>query len=352
MSATVDGLLDPEQASRFLRYADEVDLRLAPIAGEAGAPPYGPEPVEPVLVHLRRGERTATTQGADTSRPIEAITLETKKLAWGGWGGAPFEKILATVEVRIGGVSYLAAQSIGSDEARAPRACAELSEALEAFCAGAEAEHDSTGDVDATSSPAARRFAFVLEGDYLVLRDFETRGPRQGMGTYVAISAACLVLSGLVWLGFARELSGPRVLSSLLGYAALGLVLALGALAMGEIARFASKYRGKGAPLAWFHDDRVVVAPWVSRTGAIDRQPAGQFGAAIRIPEIDDVCVKEDQGASVVWLDTQHGPIDVVTIQEPALAKLYREALVRALLAVAAPAKRPRGLLRVATAAA
>lgn len=350
MSTLVDGLLDPERAARVLRSANEVELRLAPVAGEDGAAGYGPAPVEPLTFRLRRGDRAATAKGATTQEPVGEITLETAKLTWGGWGGAPFEKVLVTLVVCVGDRRLIAAQAIAADEDRARAACADVETALEDFLGGAEVSAGAAAP--AALSSAAERFAFVLEGDYLVLRDYQAAGPREGIAKYALLSVACLVLSGLAWSAFARELSGAHVLSSLLGLAALGLVLALAALAMGEIARFASKYRGKGAPLAWFHDDRIVVSPWVSREGAIGKEPMGQLGAAVRITEVDDVSLKEHDGTFIIWLDTQHGPIDVVTMPDRELAVLHQEAILRWLRAVAAPAKRPRGILRAAPSAA
>lgn len=344
MTPVADGLLDPERAGRVLSSATEALLRLAPAAGEAEGASYGPAPVEPRAYRITRGARAIVPEGSEKALPVDDVAVETRKLDWGGWGGSPFSKHLATVIVRSGEQTLVAAHVIDTDEARAREAASALAAPLEGLFAGDSPSGDAS--TPALSAETARRLALVLEGDYLVLRDFETRGPREHIARYAVLSAICAALSALTWLAFARELTGPRVLSALLGYAAVGLVLALGAVAMGEIARFASKYRAKGAPVAWFHDDRVVVGPWVSRSGAIDRQPEGRLGAAIRIAEVDDVVIKEEGGAFIVSLDTQHGPMDVLTVADRELARLYQTGILRSLCSVAAPAKRPRGVLR------
>src|SRR5690606_11791420 len=87
-------------------------------------------------------------------------------------------------------------------------------------------------------------------------------------------------------------------------------VFALGAFAFFHVARHALRYRAAGAPIVVFADDRVVVAPWVRRDGAIDRRPEGRFGAGVRIAEVRAVHVVPRKEGHAVSLDTEHGPID------------------------------------------
>jgi hypothetical protein len=115
----------------------------------------------------------------------------------------------------------------------------------------------------------------------------------------------------------------------------------LASFAMGMIAWHASRYRASSVPIAWLHDDRVVVAPWVSRAGAIARVPEGRFGAAIKIAELDCVEVQRRGDEHAVTLDGPHGPIDVLTTPHAAVASHWRDALERLLRRVAAPSRKP-----------
>ncbi|MBL8743277.1 MAG: hypothetical protein JNK04_19335, partial [Myxococcales bacterium] len=94
------------------------------------------------------------------------------------------------------------------------------------------------------------------------------------------------------------------------------------------------------APLAWFADDRVVVAPWVSRAGAVDRSPEGRFGAAIAPREITVVEVRSSGDGFAVTLDGPHGPIEVLLTPEREVARRYQLIIERVLRAVAAPKRR------------
>ncbi len=345
-----DGVLDPVAATQLLRSSDTLLLRLHPRAKASQDKPYGPLPAPPIVVRLTRGKRTIEhVCGSAANAEIARVGVVTRKVSWGGWGGSPFEKALATVVVDLAGEEHVAALAISADEDRASESLKPLGDALNELLDG-EAKSEGAPASPSLSAPAAGRFALALEGDYVVMRDYESIGPRANVPRYALLCAACLALAALAWTAFARELAGAAALSSLLGYGAVGFVLAAGALAMGEIARFASKYRASNAPLAWFFDDRVVILPWVSRDGAIDTQPEGRLGAAIRIPEVDGVTVAEKDGTTTLTLETQHGPIDVFSTKDAGVARAYRSAIERMLVAVAAPAKRPTGILKTAPA--
>jgi hypothetical protein len=345
-----DGTLDLEATVALIRSSDRVLLRLASRAASASSKPYGPAPVHPELLHVERGQPAAKRLDAGSSATIGEVRVDTRELAWGAWGGTAYKKLVGEVVVDVDGEPRIAAVAFDADEERLRARLDRLADAIRELVSGEPKTQSAAAKLPAGSSAA--RFALVAEDDYLVLRDYENVGPRAGIMRYALLCAVLLVLAGLAWTAFARELAGAKNLSGLLGYAAVGFVLAAGALAMGEIARFASKYRATNAPLAWLYDDRVVVFPWVSRDGAIDTQPEGRLGAAIRIPEVDGVVVVEAGHASTVMLDTQHGPIDVFTTTDRALAAAYRAAFERALVSVAAPAKRPTGILKTAPSAA
>ncbi len=349
----VDGALDPEGAALALASSDDVILRLAPPSSAPAAPPYGPLPVAPLEVRLRRGSAEAEVVSEPGRRVILGeIAVRTRTLAWGGWGGSPFTKHLAEATVELQGAGeHRVAFGIDEDEESARRGVTAVADALARLVAGDPAEERSAPDAP-VGRGVARRLGLALEGDYVVLRDYESRGPREDVGRYVLFALASAVLGAIAWAAFVRELSGVRSLSGLLGYAVVGSVLAIGAFAMGEIARFASRYSAESAPLAWFFDDRVVVGPWVSRQGAVDLQPEGKLGAGVRIGDVIDCVTVRREGATAVMLETRHGPMDVFSTTDAALAEAYRRALTRALVAVAAPAKKAVGIVKAARARA
>jgi hypothetical protein len=77
--------------------------------------------------------------------------------------------------------------------------------------------------------------------------------------------------------------------------------------------------------------DRVIVAPWVSRSGAVDLRPEGRLGAAIPLGEVRGVSVRERDGRRVVELATDHGPIDALACERPEVADYLCRALRRSL---------------------
>jgi hypothetical protein len=110
-------------------------------------------------------------------------------------------------------------------------------------------------------------------------------------------------------------------------------------------ARFSYAYVATSTPLAWFADDRVVVAPWVSREGAIDTQPEGRYGAAIKIAEVERVVVDARGDEHTVKLETAHGPIDVLSSTRE-LCEHWAKAIEGVLPRVAAPHKKATAIMR------
>jgi hypothetical protein len=346
----VDGFLDPASAASALGAgSEELLVRLAPPSRAAGAPPYGPPPTGLFTARIRRGSPEVVVDGE--TRRATSVDIETRKLAWGGWGGAPYEKVAATVWVRFeAGDPLVAAEAIGADEPAAKDAVLAFRQALGAALGQSAAEQAASADAPPLlAADVARRLGLRMEGDYLVLRDHESRGPRAGAAKYRGIAVTAAALAALTWVLFARELRAGGALGSVLGLAAVAAVLSLAAFAMNEVARFANKYVAESAPLAWFSDDRFVVAPWVSRDGAIDQQPEGRLGAAIRVAEVDGVITRDKDGSYAVTLETQHGPIDAFETPHRELACAYQAAIVRALVAVAAPSKKPLPLAAQST---
>ena len=199
---------------------------------------------------------------------------------------------------------------------------------------------------------ALSRFTLRGEGPRLVLRDFSSRGPREGAGLNLLIG---LVFSGLAagaWTMFARAAGAAGVASAgALAWLGGSALLTLAAIAFLGVARFAHRYVATSAPLVSIGGGKVTVAPWVDRKGAVMLEPDGRFGAAIELGEVKGVSVQDRKGRHAVELATDHGPIDAIATDDLELSRLLASALGRAmddLRPAAAPNARQRARARAA----
>ncbi|AUX33997.1 MULTISPECIES: hypothetical protein [Sorangium] len=188
----------------------------------------------------------------------------------------------------------------------------------------------------ALTAAALARFAIRTEGELLVLRDHASQGPRGSATRNALIGAVLLVAALALWVqvmrsasagdsGIAIGVGSAAALLSLAGYAFLG------------VARFSSRYAARSAPVASFGPGRFVVAPWVSRTGAIDLRPEGRLGAAISAGEVHAVRVQSRGDRFAVEIDTDHGPIDALLTDREDVARYWRDAMDRAVASVRHP---------------
>lgn len=186
-----------------------------------------------------------------------------------------------------------------------------------------------------TPLPAAAlsRFAIRSEGEILVLRDHASHGPRGSAARNALIGAALLLAALALWIqvmrsasagdsGIAIGVGSAAALLSLAGYAFLG------------VARFSSRYAARSAPVVSFGPGRFVVAPWVSRTGAIDLRPEGRLGAAISAGEVRDIRVLSRGDRFAIEIETDHGPIDALLTEREDVARYWRDAMDRAVASV------------------
>ncbi|WP_437573294.1 hypothetical protein [Sorangium sp. So ce887] len=188
----------------------------------------------------------------------------------------------------------------------------------------------------ALTAAALARFAIRSEGELLVLRDHASQGPRAAATRNALIGAVLLVAALALWIqtmrsasagdsGIAIGIGSAAALLSLAGYAFLG------------VARFSSRYAARSAPVASFAPGRFVVAPWVSRTGAIDLRPEGRLGAAISAGEVQGVGVQLRGDRFAVEIESDHGPIDVLLTDREDVARYWRDAMDRAVASVRHP---------------
>ncbi|WP_437520397.1 hypothetical protein WME79_26655 [Sorangium sp. So ce726] len=185
----------------------------------------------------------------------------------------------------------------------------------------------------ALPAAALSRFAIRSEGELLVLRDHASHGPRSSAARNALIGAALLLAALALWIqamrsasagdsGIAIGVGSAAALLSLAGYAFLG------------VARFSSRYAARSAPVVSFGPGRFVVAPWVSRTGAIDLRPEGRLGAAISAGEVRDIRVLPRGDRFAVEIETDHGPIDALLTEGEDVARYWRDAMDRAVASV------------------
>jgi hypothetical protein len=234
-----------------------------------------------------------------------------------------------------------------SDEA----ARARLAPYAAAVASATGAQHDAApaepGEAGALETlEDGARLAWSFEGGLVVLRDFADAGPSSASGAYRTAAIGLGVLAAGLWVALVRELATGGSVGAKLGVGAVALVLSIATYAFFEIARFAGKYRSESTPLAWFGDDRVVVAPWVSRAGAIDMRRSGSLGAAIRSAEVSGCRAIAKGDAFVAELATEHGPIEVARMARREPAERLAAEVNRVLASVAAAEKKKTALMR------
>jgi hypothetical protein len=316
----------------------------ADYAGEVPGTSYLPFGDRVVLESPAGSRALSGPDGALTPRSVE---LEVSPIRWGrGAFGPEFEAHHARLTLDGGGRKLVLAERLAPSADLARASLEPLASALRArFVAPADPgapEAPETPDAHRASGQVGLvpRFSLAREGDVIVLRDFEDAGPRGRAGRFVALAVVLLAASlGAGWLTWSTYAAvGPT--TTVAGYLVSTLVLAVGAFAMSRIAAFARRYAPTHAPLAWFGDDRVVVLPWVSREGAVDRRPEGRLGAAIPIGEIDEVVLEARDGAFAVTMRGPHGPMDVATTPDRAAAEELLRSVRGLVTTVASPRRR------------
>lgn len=200
---------------------------------------------------------------------------------------------------------------------------------------------DPSGEAPSPALPAGKLARFVMrsEGDRFVLRDHETQGPANAARSKAIFGITLLVLAAPLWIEAARSFSrGDRNLT--VGLAAVALLITLAGYAFVSIARYASRYRAASEPLFWVGHDRFVIAPWVSREGAVDKLPEGRIGAAIALEEVRSVSAQPRDGHFAVEVDSDHGQMDVLASNDEATATFWASAIRRTLADFAHPKAR------------
>lgn len=185
----------------------------------------------------------------------------------------------------------------------------------------------------ALRAAALSRFAMRSEGELLVLRDHASHGPRGSAARNALIGAALLLAALALWIQVMRSVSaGDSGIA--IGVGSAAALLSLAGYAFLGVARFSSRYAARSVPVVSFGPGRFVVAPWVSRTGAIDLRPEGRLGAAISAGEVRDIRVLPRGDRFAVEIETDHGPIDALLTEREDVARYWRDAMDRAVASV------------------
>lgn len=183
---------------------------------------------------------------------------------------------------------------------------------------------------------ALARFSLRGEGDRIVIRDLAGAGPRQGARRTILIGVVLLVIAAALWAQ-AIHISSEGVWGAPLAFGAVAALVTLTGYAFLGVGRFAARYGARSSPILAFGLDRMIVAPWVGRDGAIDLRPEGRLGAAIPIGEVRAANVRLDGGQAVVELETDHGPFDGLIVESRDVAEVLCEAIRASIEGVAHP---------------
>jgi hypothetical protein len=172
------------------------------------------------------------------------------------------------------------------------------------------------------------RFALRSEGERVVLRDWESAGPRASAARNAWIGASLLVAAAGAWYEVWRSI-GADASGAAIAAGTAAALLTLAGYAFVGVARFSARYRAACAPLVAVGKDRIIVLPWVGRDGAVDKRPEGRLGAAIPLSEVRGAQAGPRANGFSVEVDTDHGRIDAMVCPSRPLAELWAMVLDR-----------------------
>lgn len=341
------GALGNGQNTALLRAAREL------ASGEEGA---APEPSAPIWILVTKGSAEvrlgpgAAGDAAKTgeTRKVTRVVVESAPLPDGGEGAVARVQLYLDKKgpgaqpMWIVGEAWAISQekAVARVRAFAGRLARALSVPASLPAAGAQegAGAEKAGGGEAGEAPSrvpARvmaRFTLRGEGPRLVLRDLDSRGPREKAGLHFVIGLAFALLAAGAWTMAARSTGAAGIgASASLAWIGGAALLTLAAVAFLGVARFASRYVAGSAPLVSIGGGKLTVAPWVSRRGAVMLEQEGRFGAAIELGEVKGVSVQERKGLFALEIATDHGPFDALLTADAGAARVFAGAISRAI---------------------
>ncbi|WP_437806077.1 hypothetical protein [Sorangium sp. So ce1078] len=381
----LDPLGDPAGAARALSADGDGAPLLLRAAPELGAPQrdkearFGPAPRDPVWLRIERGTSAlrlaplrlegaagrAGGAGEGTAEPRDAVRVEvtaeqrpccaaptctrerTHVAAWLALAAparspaparatAAQRLLVAEAQDLEPARAEALVEAVAAPLAAALRVPLETARGTEPPGAIAPRPLPEPAPAPALAAAALARFAIRSEGELLVLRDYASQGPRGSATRNAVIGAALLVAALALWIQVMRSASAGDT-GIAIGVGSAAALLSLAGYAFLGVARFSSRYAARSAPVASFGPGRFVVAPWVSRTGAIDLRPEGRLGAAISAGEVHGVRVQPRGDRLAVEIETDHGPIDALLTDREDVARYWRDAMDRAVASVRHP---------------
>ncbi|MEZ4294302.1 MAG: hypothetical protein R3B70_04950 [Polyangiaceae bacterium] len=346
--SALDGWTDPQGAAAALGDLNDKASALLRAAADlaAGEPGFAPEPAVPLWIRLTRGSSEirvcpalAGASSAPEPRRVTRVVVESEPMPDSETGAVA--RVTLSLDRKAGGSgnTLLVAEAWASTEevavARVRPLASRLARALSvpASLPGVEAGESAAAGASAVPALPARslaRFAMRAEGPRLVLRDFASRGPREGSGVHLLVGLVFAGCAAYAWVAFSRALGASGLTASdSLAWLGGSALLTLSAVAFLGVWQFAQRYSAASAPVVAFGGGKVVVAPWVSRKGAVGLDLEGRFGAGIDLAEVQGVSVQERKGLRAVEVATDHGPIDALITPDAALASYLAAALGR-----------------------
>jgi len=327
--AAHDGWFDPGALRAAIEDDGPVLLRAHPSFDEAEEG-YAPSPEPPawILIEGSTLQRSVQGDGRAEGLEVDAVGLQAVAERWPSYAkGKP--KWVATLTLE-GKEAWRLAEAVADDEASARAQLQELARALAERLGLDVAEPGGDGPAAVGVPPTARalsHWTFRREGELWVVRDYASHGPRETAPREWFALAVMFVGAIACWLMGVRSYSSEALEPAAI-WGASAFVLTLASFATFHIARHSSRYSERSEALMFLAAGSFVVAPWLSRKGAVDDKPEGSYGAAIRLRELEATSVA-DVGGYAVRLDTTHGPMDVGALETEAMAMRWRGVILR-----------------------
>ncbi len=320
---------------------DGVLLRVGDPLAAADEDGFAAAPPQPLFMLVRSGAtvRVCPLEGAPrsfTARRLRLVTVDEPCC-----DSPKCEATRAVRELRLEGDGDALTLGEALEPVGLTRVAHALARRLEVPCDAPALDADGdAAPAPPLSASSLARWMLRREGELFVLRDLASRGPREAaLKEWVGMAAMALG-AGIAWVA-AYDAYRTERFQTLAIAGAIGLVLTLAAYATFHIAMHSTRYRAKSEALLYAARDRFVVAPWHSRSGAVDHKPEGRYGAALRVRELERIDVIPDGDGFTLRAHSSHGPIDIGTLETEEQATTWRNAVVRLLERVshhAAPA--------------
>jgi hypothetical protein len=344
----VDLLADPGAGCRALDGLGEMEGLVLRVAPELGAPSttHSPAPARPFWLRVMRGAREVglARAGEGMVRRAERVDLDERDEACCDTAGCALRRVVTEVWVVLEPIEdkgaphrLLATEqrvTAGTTPSVAHAVAARIASVLDVPLQRAGADVSvakGEGPAPLEDAPAVAelgRFALRGEGERVVIRDWQSLGPRSSAARNGWIGGALLALAIGAWALLARAVSeGTHGEAVAAGIA--GALLTLAGYAFVGVARFSARYGAPCAAVVAVGRDQLIALPWVARDGGVDLRPEGRLGAAIGLGEVRGASAASRGEGFAVEIDTDHGRIDLLACSSAATARFWSKVIDR-----------------------